>query len=312
MDNDAAHRPVLLEEALSGLAVRADGLYVDATFGRGGHAAAVLDCLGPDGRLWLVDRDPDAIAEARERFASDGRCRLVHASFDRLPGLLDEAGLSGRVSGLLMDLGVSSPQLDTAERGFSFLREGPLDMRMDTTQGETARDWLARAEERDISRVLREYGEERYARRIARAIVRVREAGELPATTRALAALIDAAAPSRERSKHPATRSFQAIRMKVNGELDSLAALLERVNDLLEPGGRLVVISFHSLEDRLVKRFMRRNATVQDLPPEVPVVPPELRPKLKLVSKAVRASEAELAVNPRSRSAVLRVAERLP
>lgn len=307
-----AHRPVLLDEALAALAIRPEGLYVDGTFGRGGHAAGILGQLGAEGRLWLVDRDPEAIAVARARYGDDPRCHIAHCRFDELPARLEAAGLLHRVDGLLLDLGVSSPQLDSAERGFSFMREGPLDMRMDISRGLTAREWLAQADERTLARVLREYGEERHSRRIARALIRARDEEGLPETTAALARLIAEVVPGRpEPGKHPATRSFQALRIAINGELEALDALLERVCDLLAPGGRLVVISFHSLEDRRVKRYIRQQSTVGDLPPSVPVVPEALQPRLRPVGRAVRPGEAERAVNPRARSAVMRVAERL-
>lgn len=306
-----AHRPVLLDEALEALAIRPDGLYVDGTFGRGGHAARILDRLGAEGRLWLVDRDPDAIAVARAQFGGDPRCTICHCRFDELPVRLEQAGLMGQIDGLLLDLGVSSPQLDEAGRGFSFMREGPLDMRMDTSAGETAREWLARVDEKTLAGVLKTYGEERYSRRIARAVIRARDDEALPETTGGLAALIAEAVPGRpEPGKHPATRSFQALRIAINGELEALDGLLDRVCDLLAPAGRFVAISFHSLEDRRVKRYIRKHATVGDLPPSVPVVPEALQPRLRSVGKVVRANEAERSENPRARSAVMRVAER--
>lgn len=306
-----AHRPVLQQEAVTALAVRADGLYVDGTFGRGGHAGELLRQLGPQGRLWLIDKDPAAIAAAQARFGADPRCLIHHGSFAELRALAEQHGVLGRIDGLLLDLGVSSPQLDEAERGFSFMREGPLDMRMDSSRGMTAAQWLASAEAEEIARVLRDYGEERFARRIARAIVARRESAPLE-TTAELAELIAQAAPTKERHKHPATRSFQAIRIFLNGELEDLSRILADVCDLLAPRGRLAVISFHSLEDRLVKRFLRSRSSTSHVPPELPVIPDELKPKLKLVGKAVRAGEQEVAANPRARSAVLRVAERLP
>ncbi|MCC5810243.1 MAG: 16S rRNA (cytosine(1402)-N(4))-methyltransferase RsmH [Ectothiorhodospiraceae bacterium] len=301
----------MLAEVLEGLQVRHDGFYVDGTFGRGGHSAAILGLLGPQGRLWMVDKDPDAETEARAKFGGDPRCRFRRGSFAELKHWLEEEGLDGRLDGVLLDLGVSSPQLDRAERGFSFLREGPLDMRMDPEQGVSARDWLSTVDERELSRVLKVYGEERFARRIAGRIVAAREAGELPWTTGELARLVDAAVPRKERHKHPATRTFQALRIAVNGELDALEQFLGNVCDCLAPGGRLVVISFHSLEDRMVKQFMRRAGGVRDLPPEVPIIPEGLRPRMRTIGKAVKAGDEEVAINPRARSAVLRVAERL-
>jgi len=291
--------------------VQPNGIYVDGTFGRGGHAGAILGMLGAAGRLWLLDRDPQAVALARARHGDDPRVHVVHASFAELGGHLRSAGLAGRVDGLLLDLGVSSPQLEDAARGFSFLRDGPLDMRMDNSSGETAAEWLARVDERSLAGVLRDYGEERHARRIARALVRARKQGGLPRTTGGLAALIEAAVPGREPGRHPATRSFQAIRIHLNAELEALDRLLAEVCDLLAPGGRLVAISFHSLEDRRVKRFIRRCSEVGDLPPGAGAVPPERVPRLRRVGGARRADAEELAANPRARSAVMRVAERL-
>ncbi|HEX5514886.1 MAG TPA: 16S rRNA (cytosine(1402)-N(4))-methyltransferase RsmH [Gammaproteobacteria bacterium] len=306
------HRPVLQREAVAALAVKADGFYVDGTFGRGGHAALILEQLGPQGRLWLIDKDPVAVTEAQARFGADSRCLIHHGSFTELRVLAERHGVIGQIDGLLLDLGVSSPQLDEAARGFSFLRDGPLDMRMDSSRGLTAAQWLASAEADEIARVLRVYGEERFAWRIAQAIVARREQGGPLTTTGELAELIAAAAPTRERHKHPATRSFQAIRIFLNSELEDLSRILADACDLLAPGGRLAVISFHSLEDRIVKRFMRDHSGTSHVPPELPVIPEELRPKLKLVGKAIQPGAAEIAANPRARSAVLRVAERLP
>jgi 16S rRNA (cytosine1402-N4)-methyltransferase len=306
------HRAVLQQEAVAALAIRADGLYVDGTFGRGGHAALILEQLGPQGRLWLIDRDPVAVAQARARFGGDGRCLIHHGSFVELRQLAEQQGMLGRIDGLLLDLGVSSPQLDEAERGFSFMRDGPLDMRMDSSQGPTAAEWLASADGAEIARVLREYGEERFARRIAAAIVARREQGEPVTTTAELADLVAAASPTRDRHKHPATRSFQAIRIHLNDELGALSRILDDSCDLLAPHGRLAVISFHSLEDRLVKRFMRAQSSTSHVPREIPIIPDELKPKLRLSGKAIKASADEVAANPRARSAVLRVAERLP
>jgi len=305
-----AHRPVLLEEAVDALAVRPDGIYVDATFGRGGHSERILERLGPEGRLIALDRDPEAAAEAQRRFGADGRFHFERCSFEMLQQVTDKLGVSGRLDGILLDLGVSSPQLDTPERGFSFQSDGPLDMRMDPDSGESAAAWLDRAEEDEIVQVLKEYGEERFARRIARRIVETRR--ETPIErTRQLAELVSDAVPFRERHKHPATRSFQAIRMRVNDELESLRRCLDQVPALLAPGGRLAVISFHSLEDRLVKRAIRHQVEGERLPRGLPVRDDRRGQTLKLVGRAIKAGEAELAQNPRSRSAVLRVAERL-
>lgn len=310
MPSSHAHRPVLLEEVLDGLAVLPDGIYIDGTFGRGGHAAAILERLGPVGRLYAMDKDPDAVRIAQERFGRDARFHIRRGTFAMLGQLAREEGVAGRVSGILLDLGVSSPQLDDAARGFSFLKDGPLDMRMDPDSGVSAAQWLAQADEAEIVRVLQEYGEERFARRIARAIVQTR--GErLIATTQQLAELIAQAVPTRERHKNPATRSFQALRIQVNRELQDLEAALEQAPDALAVGGRLCVISFHSLEDRIVKRFMRRESRGEMLPPDLPVMGGPAPGRLRLVGKAIRPGAQELDANPRARSAVLRVAERL-
>lgn len=304
------HRSVLLDAAIEGLNIRADGVYVDGTFGRGGHSAAILERLGPQGRLFGFDKDPAAVAAARERFGQDARFSITHGSFVMMADVVEQAGLTGRVDGVLLDLGVSSPQLDDAGRGFSFMREGPLDMRMNPEAGESAADWLAHAEEKAIADVLWHYGEEKFSRRIARAVVAARAEAPLR-TTQDFVRLIEQAVPRREKHKHPATRSFQAVRIFVNRELADLEELLVRVPRMLAPGGRLVVISFHSLEDRLVKRFMRNEAQGRPLPKGLPVMGgPEGR-TLRLVGKAQRPGEAEVAANPRARSAVLRVAERL-
>ena len=304
-----AHEPVLLDETLEGLAVSPDGTYVDATFGRGGHARSILAQLGADGRLLAMDRDPAAIAAASD-LRNDPRVTVVRAAFEDLDEVLRGAGLGGLVNGILLDLGVSSPQLDDPDRGFSFQNDGPLDMRMDPDHGYSAADWLARASEREIGTVLRQFGEERHARRIARAIVRAREDAPIE-TTGQLAALIAEASPSRERSKHPATRSFQAIRIFINRELEQLENVLPRCIDHLVVGGRLCVIAFHSLEDRIVKRFMRDNSRVDPVYAGLPDIPAHALPTLTLVGKRRRAGDAEVARNPRARSAVLRVAERV-
>ena len=305
-----AHTPVLLDEVLAGLSVKADGRYCDATFGRGGHTAAILQQLGPAGRLCAIDRDPAAIAAGRERFAAEPRLTLVRGSFGRLEERVRAAGWEGELQGVLLDLGVSSPQLDEAGRGFSFMQDGPLDMRMDNESGLSAAQWLARAGEREIADVLFKLGEEKFSRRIARAIVAAR--AETPiGTTRQLADIAAGAVPTREPGKHPATRTFQAIRIHVNRELEQVEAALPQAVNLLAPGGRLCVISFHSLEDRLVKRFMRREAQGDPIYAELPDVPPHARPRLQLIGGAVMPGGAEIARNPRARSAVLRVAERI-
>jgi len=309
MAQEQAHRPVLLEEVLEALSVQPHGRYVDATFGRGGHAGAILERLGPEGRLLAMDKDPEAVAAARRRFGSDARFTVERGSFAMLEQRVRSLEWAGSVSGVLLDLGVSSPQLDAAERGFSFAHDGPLDMRMDPASSPSAAAWLATASEREIARVLKDYGEERFARRIAGAVVQTRDRTPLTRTVQ-LADLIARAVPARERGKHPATRSFQAIRIHINRELDELKEGLRQAVEVLGPGGRLAVISFHSLEDRMVKRFMRRESRGDPLPPGLPVRGEAPPGRLRLVGKARRPGEAEVAANPRARSAVLRVAER--
>ena len=304
------HAPVLLEEVLAGLAIRPGGRYCDATFGRGGHAAAILAAIGPGGQVVALDRDPDAIRAGRRRFEGESRLTLVQGSFGALEARVRAAGVEGELDGVLMDLGVSSPQLDEAARGFSFMQDGPLDMRMDNEAGQGAAQWLAKAGEREIADVLHSLGEERYARRIARALVAAR--AEAPITrTRQLADLVAAAVPTREPGKHPATRTFQAIRIHVNRELEELEAALPQAVRLLAAGGRLCVISFHSLEDRIVKRFIRREEQGDPVYAGLPEIPPHARPRLERVGAAVRPGADEVARNPRARSAVLRVAARL-
>lgn len=301
------HQSVLLEEAVAALMTDVDGIYVDGTFGRGGHSRRVLASLSETGRLIGFDKDLEAISVAEALAAEDPRFSFYHDSFATLPSVPEaEQGFTG----VLLDLGVSSPQLDDGVRGFSFQQDGPLDMRMDTTRGQTAAEWLASAEEADIAQVLKEYGEERFAKRIAGFIVKAR--GEMAIdTTAKLAKIVAEANPRWEHHKHPATRAFQAIRIYINRELEDLEAVLAGVIDTLAIGGRLVVISFHSLEDRIVKRFMRDEARGRQLPRGVPVRGEDLGQRLKLIGKAVKASDAELAENPRARSAVMRVAERV-
>ncbi|MEA3640208.1 MAG: 16S rRNA (cytosine(1402)-N(4))-methyltransferase RsmH [Lamprobacter sp.] len=305
------HVPVLLDESMQALAIHETGYYLDGTFGRGGHARALLTRLGPSGRLLAVDRDPEAVAAAASLAESDPRFEIERARYSQLPQLAQARGWSGRINGILLDLGVSSPQLDQPERGFSFHADAPLDMRMDPSAGESAADWLASASEQTIAHALQALGEERFARRIARAIVAARQQAPIN-TTGQLAALIERSVPTREPGKHPATRSFQAIRIQINAELDELRTALAAVCELLASGGRLAVISFHSLEDRLVKRFIRDEAQGANIPKGVPVRDAELRRRLRPIGTATRPSAAEIARNPRSRSAVLRVAERLP
>jgi len=311
-----AHVPVLLGPVLEGLNIRANGCYVDGTFGRGGHSSAILERLTADGRLIAIDRDPQAIASAPEALLSDSRFELIRGESAQLEKFIDERGLRGSVDGVLLDLGVSSPQLDEASRGFSFLRDGPLDMRMDPDAGISAADWLARVDEKELKRVLKTYGEERSAARIARAIVAARDEAPIETTVQ-LADIIAAAAPAHGQKRHPATKSFQAIRIFINGELDQLKSALEQsVNVLRKPtalrsGGRLCVISFHSLEDRLVKRFMREASREPEQYRGMPSIPAEYRPRLKPIGKLIEATAAEIAANRRARSARLRVAERL-
>jgi len=300
------HAPVLLEAALEALAIRADGFYVDATFGRGGHAGAILGRLGEEGKLLAIDRDPDAGAAAARLFGGDPRARFVRARFSDLAQQVAPQS----VDGILFDLGVSSPQLDDARRGFSFMRDGPLDMRMDPQSGESAAAFLARADAREITTVISRYGEERHARRIANAIIAARAQARIASTGR-LAELVAGAVPGREPGRHPATRTFQAIRIHVNDELGEIERALPQSVEALAPGGRLAVISFHSLEDRLVKRFLRNAAREAPEFAGLPVLPPHARPRLALIGRARFAGEAEVAANPRARSAVLRVAERV-
>ena len=303
------HQTVLLREAVDALVTTPGGFYVDGTFGRGGHSHYLLDCLDDSGRLLGVDKDPVACAAAAELAVSEPRFEFYHGSFAQLPHQLRRMGIDA-VDGILLDLGVSSPQLDDGERGFSFMHDGPLDMRMDTSSGETAAQWLSHAAERDIAEVLKEYGEERFARRIAAAIVAAREESPITSTGQ-LAKVVSEANPKWEKHKHPATRSFQAIRIKVNRELEDLQDLLAVALDMLRIGGRLVVISFHSLEDRMVKRYMRDMARGEKFPASLPVPDSALNRRMKLVGKAVKADAAEVAANTRSRSAIMRVAEKI-
>jgi len=304
---DRGHRPVLLEEAIAALMVSADGAYVDGTFGRGGHSTRILDALSPLGTLAAFDQDPAASAVAKALADQDSRFRFQAADFRDLANHIAPAS----VQGVLLDLGVSSPQLDDPERGFSFSHDGPLDMRMNPEAGRSAAEWLSEVDEAELAQVLRELGEERFARRIAAAIVQARSTARIDRTAQ-LAEIVSAANPKWEPSKHPATRSFQAIRLHINGELDALREVLEAIVLALAPGGRMVVISFHSLEDRIVKRFIRQAARGEQLPPGVPVQYESNRGSLRQVGKAVTPSEEEISNNTRARSAIMRVAERLP
>ncbi len=304
------HKSVLLEEALAALAIRPAGKYVDATFGRGGHTQKMLEQLGPEGQVFAIDQDPEAIRSGQAELGDEKRLTLWHGSFVDLQRCMEEQGWAGKVDGILLDLGVSSPQLDTPERGFSFSVDGPLDMRMNPAYGKDAANWIAEAPVQEIEEVLREYGEERYAKRIAQAIVKARMVAPIT-RTRQLAEIVAAAHPRWEPFKHPATRSFQAVRIYVNQELPVLELVLPQCLAVLKKGGRLAVISFHSLEDRIVKNFMRTAARGDDFPPDLPVTADQLHPQLRLMGKAVRASEDEIRYNPRARSAVMRVAEKL-
>jgi len=304
------HKSVLLDESIASLNIRPDGNYIDATFGRGGHTRAILQQLNEQGRLIAFDLDPEAINYAKREFADEPRLTIEHCNFDQVANVIAQLGLTKKIDGVLMDLGVSSPQLDDAERGFSFLRSGLLDMRMDTSQGETARQWLAKVKHSDLAYVLRKYGEERFAKRIATAIVETRAEREITETGD-LAEIIANAMPVKEKYKHPATRSFQAIRIFINQELQAVEKGLEGAASVLAKNGRLSVISFHSLEDRIVKRFMRDMSSRPKLPAGLPVMEADIVVPFQLVSKPIVAGNAELDVNPRSRSARLRVLERV-
>ena len=308
--NKKEHVPVLLGPVLEGLNIQPAGWYVDGTFGRGGHSSALLKLLDNEGRLLAIDRDPQAIAQVDEALQQDPRFELVHGEFAELKNYAIERQFLGKVDGLLLDLGVSSPQLDEAARGFSFQSDGPLDMRMDPTRGSSAAEWLEQVDEKDLKKVLSQLGEERFAGRIARAIVAARMLTPI-STTRQLADIVKAVVPSRGQRKNPATKTFQAIRIFVNKELEQLETALETSLDLLRPGGRLCVISFHSLEDRRVKRFIRDAAQEPAQYRGLPNIPEEFHPRLKSIGKVVGASEQEIAANVRARSARLRVAERL-
>ncbi len=302
-----SHRAVLLNEAVEGLNVRKDGVYVDCTFGRGGHSRLILSRLGRRGRLVAIDRDPGAVRAGGE--IGDERFSIMYGAFGQLAVLAARAGVA-QADGILLDLGVSSPQLEDAMRGFSFRQNAPLDMRMDTGRGITAADWLAAASESEIREVIRNHGEERFAKQIAAAIVAARARGPV-GTTRELAAIVAEAVPTREPRQDPATRTFQAIRIHVNQELEELSLALPQCVDLLAPAGRLVVVSFHSLEDRIVKRFLREHARGEHLPARLPVRAAELSPpRLRLVGRARRPGPEEVAANPRARSAIMRVAEK--
>ena len=308
--NENEHTPVLLKEVLEGLNLRPDGFYVDCTFGRGGHSRALLQALGSSGRLLVFDKDYSAIEHAKKIFENDARVICIHGSFTALISTVEQLNMLGQVDGVLFDLGVSSPQLDNAEYGFSFLRDGKLDMRMDRTAGISAADWLNSASQAEIEKVIRDYGEERFARRIARAIIKARDEAPITHTVQ-LARIITEAVPTVERNKHPATRTFQALRIHVNKELDELKTVLNQILSVLRPGGRLAVISFHSLEDRIVKQFMQKEAKGDNFPPEIPVTAREIAPRFRIVKKAIKPGSEEVQKNQRARSAILRIGEKL-
>jgi len=310
MNREFTHTTVLLQPAIERLMVDSTGVYIDGTFGRGGHSRELLEKLGEAGRVFGIDRDPVAADTGQKLAAEDSRFKMSRESFARLGAFAEQHGLTGRVSGILLDLGVSSPQLDDVSRGFSFLQDGPLDMRMDPERGQSAGAWLAGAKEKDIADVLKTFGEERYARRIARAIVTARAEHPIE-TTGQLAAIVKQANPNWERDKHPATRAFQGIRIFINGELSALQEALNDSLEVLRIGGRLVVISFHSLEDKIVKNFMSLQTKGDNFPRDLPVLYNDLHPTLKLIGKPIRPDEDEIRVNPRSRSAIMRVAERI-
>ncbi|TMN92277.1 16S rRNA (cytosine(1402)-N(4))-methyltransferase [Pseudoalteromonas phenolica] len=305
------HVSVLMNETLDALDIKADGTYIDGTFGRGGHSGQILSRLGEQGRLQAIDQDPQAI-EASKKFVDDTRFNIAHTRFSNIESVATEAGILGQVDGILLDIGVSSPQLDDADRGFSFMKDGPLDMRMDPTSGRSAAQWLAEAELEDIAFVIKKYGEEKFGRRIAHKIVETRD--ETPiTTTKQLADLVDEAVPVKDKHKHPATRTFQAIRIYINSELEEIQTALQASLSVLKPGGRLVVISFHSLEDRIVKQFIRKQSKGEAVPRGLPLTEAQLNKNLtlKALGKAIKPTTEEIAANPRSRSSVLRVAQKL-
>ena len=309
--NNNQHAPVLLQEAIEGLVIKPNGIYVDGTFGRGGHTKEILKQLSADGQLIVIDKDPAAIKIAKKMLAADKRCHIYHASFSEIDKLAKQLNVDKRINGILLDLGVSSPQLEDETRGFSFLRDGPLDMRMNpTTDIIDAATWLQQTDEAELATVLRTYGEERFAKRIAKAIIKARNVAPIK-TTKQLADIVTKANPKWEKHKHPATRSFQAIRIFINKELEDLQNCLDKSLDVLAIGGRLVVISFHSLEDRIVKRFMQKHVSGDYLPIGVPVKHKDLKPRLKKIGRAIKPTIEELKINWRARSATLRIAEKI-
>lgn len=304
------HLPVLAKEVIEGLQIQPDGCYLDATFGRGGHSRLILSQLGPEGRLIAMDKDPEAIKEAKSGPFTDSRFRIIHASFVTLKKVAKEEKVFGKLAGILMDLGVSSPQLDDVSRGFSFLKEGPLDMRMNPEEGMDAATWINSASSQEIARVLYEYGEEKFSRRIAAAIINERKIHPFK-TTKQLADLIERVVPTREQKKHPATRSFQAIRIFINKELEELSLALPQALEALKTGGRLAVISFHSLEDRIVKNFISHESKGEIFPEGLPIKHAEIKKRLRKVCGLIRANESEIKTNVRARSARLRIAEKI-
>jgi 16S rRNA (cytosine1402-N4)-methyltransferase len=310
MTSESLHETVLMQEAIDALSIKTDGIYIDATFGRGGHSRLILERLGADGRLFVFDKDPEAIEVAQKLQQNDSRLVVMHAPFSEIEPRIKAAGILGSIDGIVFDLGVSSPQLDNSDRGFSFLRDGPLDMRMNPTVGMSAAQWINNAEEQEIADVLYQFGEERHSRRMARRIIL--ERAEKPiSTTAELAEIIKEANPAWERDKHPATRAFQGIRIFINDELGELEQALQQALEVLRVGGRLAFISFHSLEDRMVKKFIALQTKGDSFPRNLPVPQDLLNPKLKTVGKRVKASSMEIEQNPRARSAVMRVAEKI-
>ena len=314
--SSAEHSTVLLHETVEGLALKENGIYIDGTFGRGGHSRLILSKLADNGKLIAIDRDPKAVAEAKK--IQDPRFYIEHNTFSEILPICEKLELVGKIDGILLDLGVSSPQLDDAARGFSFMKDGPLDMRMDNSQGLSAAEWLQQVSEQDLAWVLKTFGEERFAKKIAKAIVdynksAVQNGGECLTRTLQLAELIAQTVPFKDKHKHPATRSFQAIRIFINAELDELEKVLASALAVLAPGGRLSIISFHSLEDRMVKHFMRKQSQGEAIPKGLPLREDQIQrnQRLKVIGKAMMPSEDEIAQNPRARSAVLRIAERL-
>ncbi|MFK5895281.1 MAG: 16S rRNA (cytosine(1402)-N(4))-methyltransferase RsmH [Pseudomonadota bacterium] len=304
------HIPVMLNETIDALNVKSSGIYIDGTFGRGGHSAEIVKKLNEQGKLFVLDKDPQAISTALECYAKKSNVFVTAGSYTQVRELMEKHNLCGAVDGILLDLGVSSPQLDNAERGFSFMKSGFLDMRMDNGQGQSAAEWINQVPEKDLIKVLKEYGEERYSKRIARAIINAREVSAVE-DTKHLAEIIKQAHPNWQKGKHPATKSFQAIRIVINDELGELRKVLTQLIDILKPGGRIAIISFHSLEDRIVKIFFNKLCKGDDFPLDLPVTDDQMNRKLKLVGKAIKATKDEILNNPRSRSAVLRVAEKL-